>query len=98
MRLPPPASSGAGLGSSLGRLLLPPALQSAGGLLRLLDGFIAGAPENDAVGHALDGDGDPSSAAMRRRYFFMRCGLISGPRWMRVASVDSDRIFWRKAS
>src|SRR5918999_2673921 len=59
MPLPPPALTGTSPSPwSLGGLLLPPAPQLAGGLLGLLEIFLAGAPEDDAAGHAPDGDGD----------------------------------------
>lgn len=50
------APAGTGLWSSLGRLLLPPAPQLAGGLLGLLEILVAGAPEDDAARDAADGD------------------------------------------
>jgi hypothetical protein len=55
---------GAGLWSLRG-LLLPPAPQSAGSLLSLLEIFLTRAPENHAARYAPDGDGDVQLAGDR---------------------------------
>jgi hypothetical protein len=86
MRLPPPASAGAGLWSSLARLLRPPAPQLAGGLLGLLEILVARAPEDDAAGYAPDGNGDVELASDRLQIAFhaLRPDLR--------AQMDADRL------
>ena len=66
-----PASALASLPSPLGGLAcLSPCLEPAGGLLGLLDVFLAGAPEEQPAGHAPDRDrdvqatGDPRTASV----------------------------------
>jgi hypothetical protein len=85
------------VGASLWRWL-PRGLQPGPDLFGLLEILVSGAPEEQAAGHTADGDGDVEVAGDRLEKVFMRVGVMSDPRWMRVASVDSDWILWRSVS